>query len=258
MAATKSGISLSLLILILFSTLVSAQTRTKPADDRVTIRRRTITLIRSREIAKKFPLGRKAVISYPVISGLRNQEVLRKVRAIIEFKNVFERTVDEYREDSWLQEINYRVGYNQNYILDLTFRQTGTGAYTSTDHQHFTIDLRRGTVVKASDVFVVDKLQQLAAVVDQKLQHELKESTLGMLKSGDISASELRDLHAELKFGIENLNNFEVKNFGLVFLYDAGFAHVDQPFAPDGRYRFTYKELKPYLKPDGLLWQFVD
>jgi hypothetical protein len=90
------------------------------------------------------------------------------------------------------------------------------------------------------------------------LQQELKDSTPEILKSGEISANDLRDLHDALKFEVKNLDDFEVATDGLVFLYDAGFPHVIQAIQPDGRYRFTYKELKPYLKPDGLLWQFVD
>ena len=257
-AATKTGISLSLLAFSLLTSLAPAQTRNKPAGDRVTITRRTIRIVRTGEVARNFPDRRKAVVAYPVISGLPNQEVLRKVRAILDFKNIFETSLREYRQDQWLEEFFYEVNYNQNHILDLTFTETGSAAYPDTHHKHFTIDLRRGTVVKASDVFVAEKLAELASLVNAKLQQELKDSTPEILKGGDISANDLRDLHDALKFQVENLNDFEVRNDGLVFLYDAGFPHVIQALQPDGRYRFTYQELKPYLKPNSLLWQFVD
>ncbi|HEY2963495.1 MAG TPA: hypothetical protein VGJ37_13815 [Pyrinomonadaceae bacterium] len=258
MAATKIGVDLALLILVLPSTLASAQTRPNPAGDRITITRRKITLLRTGETARNFPERRKAVVIYPVISGLRNQAILRRVRAILRFANIFGSTLDEYRENAWLEEFDYRVNYNQHYILDLTFTETGSAAYPDTHHQHFTIDLRRGSVVKARDVFLADRLDELASLVNEKLQQELKDSTPEILKGGDISASDLRDLHEALRFGVENLNDFEVSNDRLVFLYDAGFPHVIQALEPDGRYGFTYKELKPYLKADGLLWQFVD
>ena len=112
-------------------------------------------------------------------------------------------------------------------------------------------------MLKASDVFLPGKLQQLATLVNEKLQHELKESTPEILKGGDISANDLRDLHEALKFEVANLNDFEVSNDGLVFLYDAGFPHVIKALEPDGRYYFSYQELKPFLKTDGPLWQFV-
>ena len=257
MKSIKRGFSLSLLPLVLLSTVAFAQTPRKPADDRVTMTPRKIRIVRTGEAARNFPHRRRALVVYPVITGLRNQEVLRKVRNIVEFKNIFDTTLNEYREDAWLEEFSYDVNYNQNYILDLTFTQTGSAAYPDTHHKHFTIDLRRGAVVKASDVFLADKLEQLAGLVNDKLQQELKDSKPEILKSGDITEKDLTDLHEALKFEAENLNEFEVTNEGLVFLYDAGFPHVIEALQPDGRYRFTYTELKPYLKPDGLLWQFV-
>jgi hypothetical protein len=215
-------------------------------------------LLRTGETTRNFPERRKAVVVYPSISGLRNQRVLRKVRAILQFKNIFESSLAEYREDPWLEEFDYQVNYNQDYILDLTFTETGSAAYPDTHHKHLTIDLRQGKVVKASDVFLAHKLEQLATLVNEKLQRELKESTPEILKAGDISANDLRDLYEALKFEVENLNDFEVAKDGLVFLYDAGFPHVIRALEPDGRYRFSYKELKPFVRPDGPLWQFVD
>ena len=249
MAAIKIG--LSLLVVALLSTSTFAQAR-------VTITPRKVTLIRPAETVKAFPHKRKAVVAYPVVSGLRDQVVLRRVRAILQFKNIFDYTLKDYRDDPWLEEFGYDVNYNADHILDLTFWQTGSAAYPDTQHHHFTIDLRRGAVVKASDVFLTDKLEQLAGLVNDKLQKELKDSTPEILKGGDITANDLRDLHEALKFEVKNLDDFEVSKDGLVFLYDAGFPHVIQAIEPDGRYRFTYRELKPFLKPDGLLGQFVD
>ena len=257
MAATKTGISLSLLIAVLLSPVASAQPGTKFHDDRVTITRRTITIIRTGEVAKNFPHRRKAVVSYPVITGLRKPEILTKVRAILDFKNIFGTTLDEYREDAWLEEFSFRVNYNRNYILDLTFTESGAAAYPDVHDKHFTIDLRRGAVVKAADVFLNSKREQLARLVDDRLQQELKDSTPGILRHQDISPKDLRDLHDALKFRVENLDDFEVTIDGLVFLYDAGFPHVIQAYEPWGHYKFTYEEITPYLKPDGLLWQFA-
>lgn len=249
MTTTKFG--LSLLVMAILSTSAFAQTR-------VTITPRKVTLIRPAATVKDFPEKRKAIVAYPVVSGLRDPAVLQRVRAILQFKNIFDYTLKEYREDPWLEEFGYDVNYNADYILDVTFSQTGSAAYPDTQHKHFTIDLRRGAVVKASDVFLSGKLEELAGLVNDKLQKELKDSTPEILKGGDITANDLRDLHEALKFEVQNLDDFEVTRDGLVFLYDAGFPHVIEAIEPDGRYRFTYRELKPFLKPDGLLWQFVD
>ncbi len=61
-----------------------------------------------------------------------------------------------------------------------------------------------------------------------------------------------------LEFKSENLNDFSVGAKGVTFLYDAGYPHAIQASEPKGRYFFSYSELKPYIKSDGLLWQFVE
>jgi hypothetical protein len=45
---------------------------------------------------------------------------------------------------------------------------------------------------------------------------------------------------------------------GITFLYDAGFPHAIKAFEPQGKYFFTYAELKLYIKRDGPLGQFID
>jgi hypothetical protein len=61
-----------------------------------------------------------------------------------------------------------------------------------------------------------------------------------------------------LRFEVENLAEFSVSGSGITFLYDAGFPHVIRAFAPRGEYFFSYAALKPYIKRDGLLGQFVN
>jgi hypothetical protein len=60
------------------------------------------------------------------------------------------------------------------------------------------------------------------------------------------------------EFKIENLDDCSVGARGITFLYDAGYPHAIQAFEPEGRYFFSYAELKPYIKRDGILGQFVD
>ncbi|MDQ5843724.1 MAG: hypothetical protein M3539_00320, partial [Acidobacteriota bacterium] len=61
-----------------------------------------------------------------------------------------------------------------------------------------------------------------------------------------------------LRYTIENLNEFSVGAQGITFLYDAGYPHAIQAFEPNGKYFFRYAELKSFIKPDGLLGQFID
>jgi len=53
------------------------------------------------------------------------------------------------------------------------------------------------------------------------------------------------------------LNDFSVAADGVSFYYDYGFPHVIQALQPAGEFKFTWKQLKPYIKPGGLLARFA-
>ena len=226
-----------------------ARAETKPADDRVIIKRRRIVLVRPRSLAKEFPHKKTAIVVYPVISGLRNPAVLRRVRAALDFKNIFETSLDEYRNDTWLSEFTYTVNYNKDYMLDITFQQSGSAAYPDDQSKHFLFNLKDGSVVKATDVFEPGKLTALAAMIDQKLQSEIKQ----IIKE---NGEEAGDAHNALKFEVANLDDFSVGPRGVTFLYDAGFPHVIKALQPVGQYFVSYATLRNYIKSDGLLGRF--
>jgi len=229
-------------------------------EDRAVIQRRRVVLVRRGQLAKQFPHKRRAIVTYPVVSGLRDPQVLRRVRSLLEFKNIFDYSLKEYTEDAWLSEFGYVVNHNGNSLLDITFTQSGSAAYPDDQEKHFLINLRDGSVVKATDAFESDKLASLAAAVDRKLQHELREIAAENDKDKSSDAGEkesIKQAYENLKFEISNLDEFSVGRKGISFLYDAGFPHVIQALAPAGRYLFTYAELKPYIKRDGPLGQFV-
>ncbi|MEO8433601.1 MAG: hypothetical protein ABI596_01795 [Pyrinomonadaceae bacterium] len=226
-----------------------ARSVSKPTDDRVIIQRRRIVLVRPRSLAKEFPHKKTAIVVYPVVSGLRNPVVLRRVRTAIDFKNIFDSSLDEYRSDTWLSEFTYSVNYNRNYMLDLTFEQSGSGAYPDDQSKHFLFNLKDGSVMKATDVFEPGKLASLAAMIDRQLQSEIKQ----IVKENGEDAG---DAHDSLKFEVSNLDDFSVGPKGVTFLYDAGFPHVIKALQPVGRYFVSYAKLSEYLKSDGLLGRF--
>jgi hypothetical protein len=238
----------------------STLSRISPPEDRAIIQRRRVVLIRSPKLAKQFPHKKRAIVSYPVVTGLSDPEVALRVRALLDFKNIFDYSLKEYREDTWLSEFSYEVNHNANSLLDITFRQSGSGAYPDDHEKHFLINLKDGREVKAADAFRADKLAALAAAVDSKLQAELK-TTAAELAADKSSTSEdresIKQAYENLKFETSHLDDFSINGKQITFRYDAGFPHVIQALAPVGRYAFTYAELKPYIKADGPLGQFV-
>jgi hypothetical protein len=219
----------------------------------VAIQKRRIVITRQGKFVRDFPDRRRAIISYPVVLGPRNSAVLRKVRALFDFKNVFDTSLAEYRADTWLSEFDYKVNYNRNFILDITFRQEGVGAYPDSQTKHFAINLRTGELIKAADAFNSASHGELAALIDRKLQVENQET---IRDSGDDKET-ARDLLKDLKFTAENLNDFSISGRGVTFLYDAGFPHAVQALQPVGEYSFTFAELKSYIRRDGPLGVFV-
>jgi len=235
------------------------QVTVQSSTDRAVVRPRTVVIIRRGALIKDFPNKKRAIVTYPVISGLKNAQVLGRVQAILPVKNVFDSSIAEYRDDNWLEEFSYKVNYNKNNILDITFTQDGSGAYPDTQTRHFAINLKNGNVIKASDVFIATSLPTLRTMLDGKLQIELKE-ILESLKDSKSDPEDIRiasEAQEPQGYTIENLDDFEVGAKGITFLYDAGYPHVIQAFEPNGRYYFSYSELKPFIKRDGPLGQFT-
>lgn len=243
---------LSLVVLLLLTPVSYAQLRPQTAgtNDSAIVTPRRVVLVRSKKTA---------TVTYPVISGLKDQAVLRRVQSLLQVKNVFDTSLEEYRQDTWLSEFTFKVNYNNKHILDITFTQDGVGAYPDTHTKHFAINLKTGSLIKASDVFEQTKLESLAAMVNSKLQSELRQ--IVKENSGPGSDAEdtriIKESQDVLEFKPENLDDFSVGMKGLTFLYDAGYPHAIQAFEPNGRYFFSYSQLKPYIKRDGLLGQFV-
>jgi len=229
------------------------------SNDRVVITPRTIVIVRRGKLVKDFPEKRRATIKYPVVSGLSDANVLRRVRSILDVKNVFDTSVTEYREDNWLEEFGYQVNYNNDYILDITFTQSGSGAYPDTQTKHFAINTKNGNIIKAADAFDRAKMSQLFDVVKAKFNSELKQILVD-LKESQSDPEDIRiakEAQEALEFKLADLDDFSITGKGVTFLYDAGYPHVIQAFEPEGRYFFTYAQLKPFIKRDGPLGQFI-
>ncbi|HEV7683255.1 MAG TPA: hypothetical protein VGO68_14090 [Pyrinomonadaceae bacterium] len=248
----------SLLLLLIFAPAGYSQGKQPGTgtDDHLIVKPRRIVITRRGELIRNFPGKKRATITYPVVSGLKDARVLRRIQSILQIKRVFDSSIAEYRDDAWLEEFSYEVGYNRNSILDITFSQTGSGAYPDDQSRHFAINLKNGRVFKASDVFIVAKFGALAALVDAQLQDELKEIARESAK--DLPEyKEIVESQGELKFAAKNLDDFSVSAKGITFLFDADYPHVIRAFEPGGQYFIRYEELKPYIKRDGALGQFI-
>ena len=248
---------LAVTLLLAFGSPALGQTpRILPGS--VAIRPRKIVIQRSAAVTRHAPTRKSAVIVLPVVTGISDSTILARVRSELDIKNVFGSTLQEYREDTWLDDFGYKVNYNADYLLDITFTQNGLAAYPDTHEKHMLISLRDGRLVKAADVFDSTKLESLAALVDRALQAELaklRAENLADARDSD-ERQALTDAYSNLKVERENLDEFSVGKTGITFLYDAGFPHVIKALEPQGRYFFSYKALSDYIRGDGPLGKF--
>ena len=250
--------SLYFLFLACLLTGASVRAQQSATNDHAVIQRRRVVLVRSPALVKNFPNKRRATVTYPVVSGLP-APVLHRVQALLNFKNIFDYSLKEYREDTWLEEFDYVVNYNANSLLDITFNQSGSGAYPDDQSKHFLINLKDGSQVKAPEAFIEDRLPILTAKIDNKLKAELKNilKELAESKSDPEDIRIAQEAQEPLEFTSENVNDFSVNAKGVTFLYDAGYPHAIRAFQPEGHYFFSYAELRPFIRKDGPLGVFV-
>jgi hypothetical protein len=247
------------LLLTLTITLGTLLPASVTAQDRVIVRPRRVVITRSGKEVRDFPERRKAVVRYPVVLGLTDPTVLRRLQATLRMKNIFDSSLVDYRTEFGLLSFDYQVNYNKNYLLDISFNQETEGAYPDTQNKHYLLSLKNGLVIKAANAFNQESLATLTGLANEKLKGEVKELIKVVAEDKDSDAeqkSALTDQLNQLEFKRENLDEFSVSDKGVTFLYDAGFPHVIQALQPDGQYFFSFAELRPHIKSSGPLAVF--
>lgn len=233
-----------------------AVSATVGAQDHLIVQPKRVVIIRTGKEVRDSPDRRKAIVRYPIVKGLSNASTLRRIQNTLALKNASGSTLAEFRQESGLLSFDYKVNYNQNYLLDITFSGEAMGAYPETYAKHFLISLKDGKVLKAADAFNPESLATLAHLADQKLKDEIKELLQANEEDKSTDADQrsmVKNELSELKFGVKNLDEFSVSDKGVTFLYDAHFRHAIRALEPAGEYFFSYAELRPYIRRNGPL-----
>lgn len=195
------------------------------------------------------------VVNYPKVSGV-SKALATKIENTISYKNILNlNIVEEKSEVQWLEQADFEVGYNQNWILSINLFIEGWGAYPSSASKNVVVNLKTGARVRPADVFT--NLTRLAAEVKKQQQEEMKISRAEYKKDTENEDFDGSPYFDEANFTVKNLEEFSVDAKGVTFSYDYGFPHVIQALQPNGTYSLTWKELKPYIRRGGLLAKFV-
>jgi hypothetical protein len=238
----KNKTFFALFILLLFSFTVSAQViiitpaktvyrRPKP----ISSYKRTFTVIR------------------PKIKGPA-PAIAKKIESAVSYEKNLELNIKEEQTDAqWLEEASYKVDYSAKGILSMTLTVEGSAAYPDSSSKSVVVDVKTGSRITVQDVFT--NLAGLAAKAKEKQKAEIKKGLIDINKAEP--GEDNNNLFESADFTAENLSEFEVGGRGVTFLYDYGFPHVIEAMQPDGRYFFTWAQLKPYIKQGGLFAQFI-
>jgi hypothetical protein len=223
--------------------------------------KKTVYTRKGRDVPKE---KKTFVVTYPLISGVMPLTTKKKLENTISYWRVFETTLQENQgEYHWLGELSYAVNYNKNGVLDIALTQEGVGAYPDGSTVNVLVDLKTGEQVKFRDAFKTDSLADFAKIVNVKLEAEKKEIVQQINRgafsdSGGKEADDaLKEQINELNFTAETFDQFTISDQGLTIIYDAGFPHVIKAAQPDGLYFFTWNEVKPFIRRDGLLAKFI-
>ena len=217
----------------------------------------------TRKFKVSFKEKRNFTVVYPVIGGAISPAARKTLENTISYWRIFETSLKEnLTESDWLSDLYFQVNYNKNGILDISLTQEGSGAYPDSQTKNLVIDLKTGKEVKFADAFKSETAERLAALVDQKLAEE-KRGLVEVIRSDKESFTdeEARQSTIEmveaLKFSADSFDEFSVSDQGVTFIFDAGFPHAIQALEPDGRYFFSWAQIKPSVRADGLLGRFV-
>lgn len=238
------------LVVLLTSVIVSAQS--------VTVRPRKVVYKRTGKDVPDFK--RTFEVRYPVFSGKLRPGVLQKLKAGTDYWKIFKLNLaDNLRDEHWLSSFDYEVAYNKNNILDIGLTIDGIGAYPDGSTNHIVFDLRTGKQLAYADLFtrLPDLLTKIRTVMKQKEDDALKESEEVRDALANYRSTE-PEFHPTIdKLQWKDLDGFSIGEGGVTFFYDYKYAHVVQALEPFDQVLVPYSDLKPFIRTDGLLAQFV-
>lgn len=217
-------------------------------SQKVVVTGNKVTYIRPKPLAD---FKKTFTINHPVVTAA-TQSLSVKIESAISFQKVIPLDIaEEVNEIQWLENADYEVLYNDNGALCVALSIEGSGAYPSGSTKTVVVDTLIGDRVKPADTF--KNLSGLVALVKKAQKTEIAKAIKAIRKDPDFREPDPKTLFISATFKTEDLDWFSISNRGVTFNYDYGFPHVIQALQPDGKFFFSWKQLKPYIKVGSLL-----
>ncbi len=189
------------------------------------------------------PEWKKTVeVSYPKFAGVENPEVLKRLERTFDVWSIYQTTLEEELDYQWLESINFKVNYNKHGILELEFMRYGSGAYPSEYKTTVVAEISSGSRLEMTEVF--KNRIQLLTEIDKLQQAEIARAKEQNREYSETDGSEFNDVSK----ASDQVKDFSVGDLGVTFLFDYGFPHVIKALQPEGKYFFSWSQLKPYLR----------
>ena len=198
-------------------------------------------------------------VRYPIFSGKLKPAALRRLKSGTDYWRTFEtKLADNLKDDHWLSSFDYVLKYNKHNILDIWLTMEGVGAYPDGETKYLVFDTRTGNKVDFPDLFASDRmpnlLSKIRAVIKRHESAIKDQEVLETLESYLETEPEFHPKPDQIEY--KDLD-FTIGDKGVTFLYDYNYAHVVQALEPTGEFFLSYPELKPFIRPEGLLARFV-
>jgi hypothetical protein len=231
---------------VLFVASVTAQTVTITGQKKVYTRAKPISGYK-----KTFSIRRPvAKAATPALS--------RKITAALDPVKVLGIDIqEELTEMQWLSEADFTEVFNDQGILTVELWMEGSAAYTDGVIKHVVIDVANGERLTPSAAFT--DLPGLIAAIKKKQDAEVEKALKEIKANPEFAAADddPKRLFEYTDFEEKDLDNFAVDMAGVAFFYDYGFPNVLKALEPEGELRLSWQEVRPFLKPGGLLARFV-
>ncbi len=209
---------------------------------------------------------REFEVVYPIISSKNSSQVRRRILSNIDYWKVFDSSGNDFslkseiEDGGWITNLYYEVKYNAHNILDIWLMMDGVGAYPVTSTKHVVIDLQTGKKVEITDLFKRNKLLPLRNAIRRKMKES--EARLDDSEQAELVSQRANGNYKDFypmpnTIQLKHLDGFSVSSTGVTFIFDYGYPHVIEALEPSGEFFISYKELKSFIRTDGLLARFV-
>ncbi|MCC6327253.1 MAG: hypothetical protein IT174_01970 [Acidobacteria bacterium] len=218
----------------------------------VTVTPKKTVYKRPRPISK---YKRTFTVTYPRIRAA-TPALSKKIETAISYSKVLGLNVnEEINEVQWLEEADYTVDYNDRGIFVITLSMNGSGAYPDGSSKTIVIDTKTGHRIGTPQAF--RDTSGLLDLIRERQKAEIGSAIEEIKKDPDAAESDPSGLFSEKIFSLNDLDQFALDANGITFIYDYEFPHVIEALEPEGRYKFTWKEIAKFIKPGGPLASFI-